>query len=219
MSINLSDGNTEVFAEIAPPAATFLEAYATGPVDAAAARAQVLAACEGAPVFEGLNRLASGYGLWCDAMASADPARRSQLILAGSIQLGVHEQNHLQPVIASSMDMGVNQAASRLRQRLAKGAVLRDVETEVDEALRPATRGIGDAWDDLMTATLGTLQSPEGVLRLDHDVPPVAGQPFEPPELDPTVVEDLVTLRSRFDRARAAASAAGRATGSTLTTG
>jgi hypothetical protein len=200
MSINLSDGNTEVFAEIAPPAAALLEVYADTSLDAAAARSRVLAACERAPAFEGLNRLASGYGLWCDALATADPARRSQLILAGSIQLGVHEQNHLQPVIESSMDMGVNQAASRLRRRLAKDATLNDVEGALDEILRPATRGIGDAWDDIMTATLGTLQSPEGTMHLEHDVPPVPGQPFEPPELDPVVVEDLATLRTRFDR-------------------
>jgi hypothetical protein len=203
MAINLSDGNTEVFAEIAPPASAFISSYGAARVDRSAARAQVLALCDGAPPFEGVNRLHAGYSMWCDAMESTDAATRSQLILAGSLQLGVHEQNHLQPVIASSMDMGINQSLSRLKQKITTdAAALAKVDHEVDEALRPAAHAIGDAWDDLMTLTLGTLQSPEGTMRLDHDVPVVPDQPFEPPDLSPVVVTELATLRNRFDRSK-----------------
>ena len=201
MAINLSDGNTEVFAEIAPPASVFIERYSASGPDLVSARAEVLSACDGVPEFEGVNRLRAGYSLWCDALECEDPTKRSQLILAGSLQLGIHEQNHLQPVIESSMDMGINQASSRLMQKLAKDASALDkVDDGLDEALRPAVHGVGALWDDLMTLTLGTLQSPEGTMRLDHDVPLVAGQAFEPVDLSPVVVVELATLRERFDR-------------------
>jgi len=204
MAINLSDGNTEVFAEIAPPAAAFLAAYADGSISADSARTRVLAACDGVGEFEGVNRLRAGYALWCDAMVTTDATKRSQLILAGSLQLGAHEQNHLQPVIASSMDMGVNQAAARLKTKLTKDAgELAKIGPVVDDLLRPAVDGIGVMWDDLMTMTLGTLQSPEGVMRLDHDVPLETIGSFEPAEINPVVVDDLAQLRARFDRSNA----------------
>jgi hypothetical protein len=203
MAINLSDGNTEVFAEIAPPAAQLLRAYVGDEVDVDDARASVLASCDGTVEFKGVNHLRAGYSLWCDALATPDRNRRSQLILAGSLHLGVHEQNHLQPVIVSSMDMGVNQAASRLKTKLVHDA-LDDavVNAALDDVLRPAVHGIGDLWDDVMTATLGTLTSPEGTMRLDHDVPDRSEGSFVPADLAPVVVDELAELRRQFDRAR-----------------
>ncbi|HEY1762753.1 MAG TPA: hypothetical protein VGG17_09190 [Acidimicrobiales bacterium] len=204
MSINLSDGNTEVFAEIAPPAAQMLAAYDRGEPETDSLRASVLAACDGATEFGGINHLRAGYALWCDALATSDPTRRSQLILAGSLHLGVHEQNHLQAVILASMDMGVNQAATRLKQKLATNIDLANALDVLDDALRPAVRGIGDLWDDIMTATLGTLTSPEGTMRLDHDVPARPNVAFVPPDVAPVIVAELALLREQFDRAHEA---------------
>lgn len=202
MAINLSDGNTEVFAEIAPPAAQMITAYGNGDSDIESQRASVLAACDGAVEFEGVNHLRAGYSLWCDALATSDPTRRSQLILAGSLHLAVHEQNHLQAVILASMDMGVNQAAARLRQKLTTTAGhLAKALDALDDALRPAVRAIGDLWDDIMTATLGTLTSPEGTMRLDHDVPARPNVAFVPADVAPVIVDDLASLRRQFDRA------------------
>jgi hypothetical protein len=202
MSINLSDGNTEVFAEIAPPAAQMLAAYRGGDGDIDSTRTSVLAACDGATEFEGVNHLRAGYSLWCDALATSDPTRRSQLILAGSLHLGVHEQNHLQAVIVASMDMGVNQSAVRLKQKLAAdtGDPAR-VADAFDDAIRPAVRGISDLWDDIMTATLGRLTSPEGTMRLDHDVPARSNAAFVPSDVAPVIVEQLASLREQFDHA------------------
>jgi len=202
MAINLSDGNTEVFAEITPPAAVFIEVFAGGS-RAPGSRDRVLVSCEGAPEFDGVNRLHAGYSLYCDALEERDPVLRSQKILAGSLQLAIHEQNHLQPVIVSSMDMGVNQAAHRLKQKVIKSeAELEKVEEDLDRALRPAARWIGDAWDDIMTMTLGTLQSPEGTMRLDHDVPLPSSQKFVPQDLAQVTVSELQTLLARFNRAK-----------------
>ncbi|MGD1013736.1 MAG: hypothetical protein ABR963_05025 [Acidimicrobiales bacterium] len=202
MAINLSDGNTEVFAEITPPAAVFIEVAGSG-ARGSDARARVLAACEGAPEFDGVNRLHAGYDLYCDALDEPDPILKSQKILAGSLQLAIHEQNHLQPVIVSSMDMGVNLAAARLKEKVMKGAAdLEKIESELDKALSPAARWIGDTWDDIMTATLGTLQSPEGTMRLDHDVPTPSGLTFVPEDLVDVRVNELQTLLARFNRAK-----------------
>ena len=199
---NLSDGNTEVFAEIAPPAATFITCFGSNPQDPSSARAQVLRACEGKPEFEGSNRLRAGFALWCDALTESDATRRSQLILAGSLQLGAHEQNHLQGPIAGSMDMGVNQSIGLLKQRLAKGDPgLAPVEESVEGVLRPLGCAINDLWGDLMTELLGTIQTPDGTLRLDHDVPTIPGKAFIPLDLRDIIVDDLGALLERFNRA------------------
>jgi len=197
---NLSNGNTEVFGEIAPAAAIFIARYENQPVNDDAARASVLELCEGAPPFEGINRLRAGFSLWCDAMEETAPAARSQRILAGSLQLGAHEQHHLQGAIAGSMDMGINQGAALYRKRLVSenGAFAR-LEPSITSALDPLVKATGELWGDLMTKLLGTIETPDGTLLLDHDVPPIPNQPFTPPEMDPVVVDDLAALLARFD--------------------
>ena len=199
----LSDGNTEVFAEIAPVAAVFLASVVdAGGAHPSVARERVLAACDGALEFEGQNRLRESFSLWCDAIVEEDPGRRSQLILGGSLQLGTHEQNHLQQPIAGSMEMGLDRSLGLLKERMATDlGVPQSAERAIDEALGPLARASADAWGDLMTEMLGTIETPDGVLRLDHDVPPLPGETFVPRELDPVVVEDLAELLKRFDRA------------------
>ena len=199
---NLSDGNTEVFAEIAPAAATFITCFGADPIDPVSARAQVLRACRDVPEFEGRNLLQAGFAHWCDALSESDPARRSQLILAGSLQLGAHEQSHLQAQIAGSMNMGLDQSVERLKRRLVTDEPgLSGIEASLEQALRPVGHAITGLWGDLMTGLLGTIQMPDGTLRLDHDVPHIPGRAFVPPDLEPIVVDDLTALLERFNRA------------------
>ena len=173
-ALNLSNGNTEVFAEIAPAAATFIACYGAESVNDASARARVLEVCEGAPPFEGVNRLRAGFSLWCDAMEETAPATRSQRILAGSLQLGAHEQHHLQGAIAGSMDMGVNQGAALYRKRLvAEGGEFARLEPSIASALDPSCVPPATFWGDLMTKLLGDHRdarwnSPAGPRRTPH---------------------------------------------------
>ena len=200
-ALNLSNGNTEVFAEIAPAAATFIASYGAQPVDHDRARARVLELCQGAPPFEGVNRLEAGFSLWCDAMKETAQSTRSQLILAGSLQLGAHEQHHLQGAIAGSMDMGMNQAAALYRERLvSESPTFARLAPSITSALDPLVHATGDLWGDLMTKLLGTIETPDGTLLLDHDVPPISGQPFMPPDVSPPKVKALDELLSRFDK-------------------
>jgi hypothetical protein len=199
---NLSEGNTEVFAEIGGAASVFVAAYAAdSPLSPAEARAQVLDACAAAPLFDGVNHLQAGYASWCDAVATDDPRVRSQLILAGSLQLGAHEQNRLQPAVANSMDMGVNRATGQLAQHLAAasgwlGPLVRDLE----RAVEPVGASLARLWDDVMTEFVAVADSPDGPLRLGHDIPPLPGQPFSPPDLDAPWSAELSALLQRFDR-------------------
>ena len=200
-ALNLSNGNTEVFAEIAPAAATFIACYGAQPVDHVAARTQVLELCQGAPPFEDVNRLEAGFSLWCDAMKETVAATRSQLILAGSLQLGAHEQHHLQGAIAGSMDMGINQGAALYRERLVSDSpAFARLAPSVTSALDPLVRATGDLWGELMTKLLGTIETPDGTLLLDQNVPPIPGQPFTPPDVKPVSVNALDALLTRFDK-------------------
>lgn len=199
---NLSEGNTKVFAEIAPAAATFIKCFGGKTHAPQTARRQVLKACDGVPEFEGVNRLRAGFAHWCDAITEPDPARRSQLILAGSLELGAHEQHHLQGPIAGSMDMGLNTSFELLKQRLIEEEPGPPAVREaVDAVLHPLGQAVNDVWGDVMTGLLGTIQTPDGTLRLDHDVPPLPDQAFVPPDLDHVVVDDLAALLLRFNRA------------------
>ena len=217
---NLSDGNTEVFAEIAPAAATFIKCFGGTAHAPQTARAQVLKACDGAPVFEGVNRLRAGFVHWCDAVTEPDPIRRSQLILAGSLELGAHEQHHLQGPIAGSMDMGLNKSCELLKQRLTEeepGPPA--VRAAVDAVLDPLGQAVSEAWGDIMTELLGTIQTPDGTLRLDHDVPPLPDQAFTPPDLDPWSSTTWLPCSSGSTGRTTTERGAGPPTGSTSTTG
>ena len=132
-------------------------------------------------------------------MAESDRTRRSQLILAGSLQLGAHEQNHLQGPIAGSMDMGLNQSLALLKNRVFDDIPGLDA---VDDALRPLGRAISDLWGDLMTELLGTIETPDGILQLNEDIPLLPGHTFVPSDLQPVVIDDLVVLLERFDHAQ-----------------
>lgn len=203
-ALNLSNGNTIVFSEIAPVAATFIAAHRDPSLDPATARAQVLAAAAGAPEFEGENHLAAGFSLWCDAMAEHQMVRRSQLILAGSLHLGAHEQHHLQDPIAGSIDMGVNESSQSLLQRLSsEGPVMAELARVTSVELRPIVHEVSQLWGDLMTDVLGRIDMPDVILHLSHDVPPIHGQPFVPADLDPVTVDELAALLERFSRAGA----------------
>lgn len=199
---NLSDGNTEVFSEIAPAAVTFIASFGNSSIEPSSARADVLRVCEGAPEFEGSNRLQAGFAHWCDALSESDPARRSQLILAGSLELGAHEQHHLQGPIAGSMDMGVNQSVVHLMGRVVKDELIPPgIMESVAALLYPLGCCLSDVWGSVMTEILGTIRTPDGTLRLDHDVPLIPGKAFVPSDLRPIVVDDLAALLERFNRA------------------
>ena len=201
-AMNLSKGNTKVFREIAPVAATFIRCYGKHGVDSEHARKQVLTRCDDATEFEGENWLREGFSMWCDAVAEPKKRRRSQLILAGSLALGVHEQNHLQSAIAGSIDMGVNQSVAALVRRVERNEIGHDLIDPLTKVLHPIVDCVADVWGDLMTEMLGTIEMPGGTLHLDLDVPPLPNTPFVPPDLVPTKVEDLALLLKRFDRSK-----------------
>ncbi len=203
-ALNLSEGNSIVFAEIGRAGAAFVAAYGAGATTTrAAARRHVLSACARAAPFEGVNRLEAGFAFWCDAMDTDDVRLRSQRIMAGTVQLGAHEQNRLQAAVADSMDMGVNQMVTRVAQDLLKRAGwLRPLVWLVERTLRPIADCVARLWDDVMTEFVGAADTPEGRLRLGHDVPPLPGQPFTPLDLVAPLMPELTALLGRFDRSQ-----------------
>ena len=204
-AMNLSNGNTEVFAEIAPAAATFIACYGAEPVDDASARARVLEVCEGAPPFEGVNRLRAGFSLWCDAMEETAPVREEPTH-PGRLAAARRARAASPP----GCDRRQHGHGDQPRRRPLPGApgcrraeTFARLEPSIASALDPVVRATGDLWGDLMTKLLGTIETPDGTLLLDHDVPPIPGQPFIPSDIEPVVVDDLATLLARFDRSDA----------------
>ena len=59
------------------------------------------------------------------------------------------------------------------------------LEPSIASALDPVVKATGDLWGDLMTKLLGTIETPDGTLLLDHDVPPIPGSRSYHPALSP----------------------------------
>jgi hypothetical protein len=198
----LSDGNSLVYEEVAPAAASFLHETAPGSdTTPAERRARVLDVCADAPVFEGVNRLAAGFSAWCDAIEAPDPRARNQMILTGSLQIGVHEQSRLQHAIESGVDLGVDDLIGSLARRMLSGAGwLRPVVWGIEVTVRPVAECIGHVWDDVMTDLVGAADTPDGRLKLGVDIPALPGEPFVPVDLAAPVRPELGHLLDRFDR-------------------
>jgi hypothetical protein len=201
-ALALSEGNTLVYEEVAPVASRFLDESASGLPLSADARAHVLDACADAPSFEGVNRLAAGFAAWCDALETSDARARSQLILVGSLQIGVHEQHRLQDAIADGVDLGVDDLVEGLARRMIVGAgLLRPFVWGIERTVRPVAVESARLWDTAMTELVATADTPDGRLRLCRDIPALPpGTPFAPADVSAPLSTELGALLRRFDR-------------------
>lgn len=200
----LSKGNTAVYLEIGNAITTYLSVWRERePGDPGAAEAS-LAGTDGAVVVLGQNRLRLALEAWNDALLEADPRRRAQLILAGSLQMGAHEQWRLQGAITGALGGGVDLLAMPFIEHCVPIGRIR--------ALRPLARRLMShldpvlhrAWDRLTAHTVMTVEVPGESLSLGRDVPPPKGTArLVPPDLDQIVDERLAAAVDAFDRATA----------------
>jgi hypothetical protein len=95
--------------------------------------------------------------------------------------------------------MGMNQSGASLVKRLARDETAGDFIEQLTSVVKPVVDGVADVWGELMTAVLGTIETPDGVMRLDCDVPSLPGVSFVPLDLDPVVVDELELLLNQFD--------------------
>jgi hypothetical protein len=120
-SAAVARGNKKVFEEIGYEFARF---YATclldeedGPVDGEAVSRFCGELHSGEPP-QGQGYLRQAFTHYAQALATADPKVRAELILLANVEIGFHEQTRLQPEIAESVDAGFINSTRLARQLL-----------------------------------------------------------------------------------------------------
>jgi hypothetical protein len=216
----LARGNRLVFSDIGGAFARFLTVAVPGGSDGVRAFENSL---RPGPPPDGQDLLRRSFGNYIAAGAAGDVATRAQLVLLANVQLAVHEQTRVQPMIREAMDASLLDVADTRRRIIARldevigtgslgghhsGAgerLLNAVADDLAEELRAAVRGI-------ITERLMSIELPGGrVLRLGSDI----GHVF-PPHLATLTNRDLIALLVEFDAASGTAAGSGAADWSIL---
>lgn len=214
----LARGNRMVFGHIGHKFARFLTALSERTV---AAFIDGLAI---GPPPEGEDLLRRAFANYLTARGTDDARARAELTLLANVQIGVHEQMRVQPLIVEAMDAALLDVADtrrlileRLDAMLATGPLghlhtdagrrlLNRVADEVAEELRMVVRTI-------VTGRLMSMQLPGGVtLRLGSDVSGTF-----PSTLATLTNPELIALLAHYDRTPDSTLASGAVDWSVLT--
>lgn len=197
-SREVAAGNLTVFAELAPLFSAMVSAMdelKSGSRDAAN---RVIESLQPGPTIQGgqdlLRRAVSDY---FEAIFITDGQRKAELVLRANAQVGAHEQIRLQPYIHKAMttslaDRVSDQIHHHLRETTTE-SVGRRLSDILDTRLQPYRTALEQAWLQIATGYLMTLELPDGTLHLGRDVPTAPGQPIFPPDL--TDLHDAELLR------------------------
>ena len=98
-------GNLKVFAEIAREFARFLATFADGPDDDRIPEFRDTLRPGEPP--EGQRYLRQAFTRYHQAMSTADPKTRAELLLLANVEIGLHEQTRLQPEITAALQAPV----------------------------------------------------------------------------------------------------------------
>jgi hypothetical protein len=213
VSQHIAHGNTLVYAELAPLLVAFVERCESGPVPSmTAAEVQgLLTAAAGAPLDDDL---AAAFEWWRRAVVTSDERSRAFAVLAANVLAVSHEQRRLQPDISAAMNAGLLTAA-RIISHVTPSWMPHLVDRLVALLVgQPLQRVASRLWQELTTELMMTLRVPGAVLRLHHDIPPLAdGQAF--PEVlaeladSPEEVALAVAVYRKWDRTNGAGRPAG----------
>ncbi|MEM9466702.1 MAG: hypothetical protein AAGA90_15115 [Actinomycetota bacterium] len=189
----IADGNTLVFAELAPVFVRLLEHIESG--QPAGSDDSVLRQIGLDPDADADDLVSRAFRLYLEATDEPFSSTRSQRVLAANIWAVLHEQQRLQADIAESMDAGfivvddiVADHVHRWLPDLVSDRIVRRLLAHLERPVRAL-------FQDLATKLMMELHTPDGVLHLGHQLPPLPTGDMFPPALQevdlPTLVEAL----------------------------
>jgi hypothetical protein len=146
---------------------------------------------------DGQALLRSALGHYAEARTEPDAHRKAELMLLGNGQIGLHEQRRLQPFIAGSIDVPVDDALQGSLDTLMAplpGLLRRPLEATLARMAHPLAAAAQTVWQELCTRELMTLTLPDGTLLLGRDIPARPGQPAYPATLTAIDDEDLAAM-------------------------
>jgi hypothetical protein len=187
LSAEVAAGNLTVFAELAPLFSALVSALALKRNHRAAVRRVIESLRPGSTTQGGQEQLRRAVADYFAAKPMTDGRGKAELVLRANARVGAHEQIRLQPYIQKAMTTSL---AERLTARIER--TLRETMTEpvarrlaalLETRLRPYRTALEQAWLQIATSYLMTLELPNATLHLGRDLPSLPGQPIFPDEL------------------------------------
>ena len=205
ITTSVGEGNLDVFQELAPLYAGWIEAHRGGAAPDRAALDRCLGRLRSGPVEQGgQDLLLRAFTHYSDAILEPDLKRRAERILLANSQIGYHEQVRLQGSILGALNAPLSQyivegACERVHQ--ATPAVLhRALDAILERALRPIAGAIEKEWRAIATRWLLQLHLPGTRVDLGVDVPSLPSGAMFPEELREIHEPELCELLRGLDR-------------------
>jgi hypothetical protein len=180
----VAEGNRFIFTEIGPAFVRLVQAYADG-ADEAKLRALRSEFKPGPSEGGGQDTLFGAVSAYAEAAVEPSPKRRAELILLGSLKIGLHEQIRVDPIIDAALNSPLE-------------VFFDDLLAELPRPLRPVVQRVRPRLQDetrrLLTGRLMRMRLPDAELSLGADVPGWGKQQDFPPMLETLQHPELARL-------------------------
>jgi hypothetical protein len=196
VTARIAEGNRLIFSEIGPVFVRLVALCADQhPYDPARLDALAATLTPGTAEAGGQDLLRDALRAYYDAAFETDHKRRSELILLGSLKIGLHEQIRVDPLIDDALDGPMAALVTALAPWLSR--LPRAWQAEV----RARTFGCRVV-RRLVTSRLMRIRLPYGDLRLGDDLPELPARRRFPDLLATLERPDLAEMFAQFDRGR-----------------
>jgi hypothetical protein len=186
----VAKGNRFIFEEIGPAFVRFVQTFATDhEYDRAKLDALLATFAPGPSDRGGQDTLKGAMAAYYEATFERSARRRSQLILLGSMKIGLHEQTRVDPILHEALDAPLEVFFDQLA-----GALPRPVRALV----APARSVVQARLRAMLTQRLMRMRLPDLTLELGADVPEWRAGVAFPPGLETLELPELRTLYEGF---------------------
>lgn len=194
VTARIAEGNRLIFSEIGPIFVRLVALCAEHPAYDRARIDALVSSLEPGPAEQGgQDLLRDALRAYYEAAFEPHPKKRAELILLGSLEIGLHEQIRVDPLIDEALDRPMTELVAVVAPWLARlPRAWRPEERARDIVCRRARR--------IITARLMRIRLPYGDLRLGDDLPELPARRRFPDLLTTLEHPDLAALFARFDR-------------------
>jgi CRP-like cAMP-binding protein len=194
VSARIAEGNRLIFSEIGPIFVRLVDLCADHHAyDPVRLEALVGTLTPGTAENGGQDLLRDAVRAYYDAAYEPHPKRRAELILLGSLKIGLHEQIRVDPLIDEALDRPMTELVAAVAPWLSRCPKSWRVEERARRAVcRRARR--------LVTARLMRIRLPYGDLRLGDDLPELPARRRFPDLLASLDRPELAAMFEHFDR-------------------
>ena len=201
VSHQIGEGNRLVYAKLAPIFAELLALVRQGSPEPQAID-RFLAEI-GSDATTG-DSLVDAFRSYFAALSEDDPKLRAERIFLGNVLVGWHEQIRLQSAIDGALRAPIQRAFDDPDRLLISSlpiprALRRLIAGIFRRIASPFIRSFEDEWLEIATECMMTLATPDGVLHLGDDVPPLADGEMFPAALRQVTLPELDAALKEFD--------------------